>query len=447
MKSRISKHSSVQPMVSDAETVAKTRSLKFRTVLTACAIVALAIVIPGPASAQNYSVIHNFTGGAGGAAPLAGLVIDHAGNLYGTTFAGGDGFCRNDYGSGCGIVFQLKPSNGILTTLFQFAGGNDAAGPAAPLLIGPNGALYGGTLAGGGGNCSFFQVPGCGTVFRLVPPASSPRNTQDRWVDSVLHSFQQSGDGTSPTGTLAMDRSGNLYGAAGGGGSDFKGRVFELTYSNGVWSESVLHDFLGGSDGSSPGGGVTLDAAGNVYGTAQSGGNANNGVVFQLLASSHWAENTLYEFTGGSDGSSPEAGVIFDSSGNLYGATSLGGSGGGGTAFELSSGSWTFNLLSSFTGAAFCGPAGNLTFDQAGNLYGTTSCDGADGHGSVFKLTPSMGTWIYTSLYDFTGGSDGGSPNGNLVFDSQGNLYGTASCGGSTGTCPSGDGVVFKLTP
>jgi hypothetical protein len=147
-------------MVSDAETVAKTRSLKFRAALTVCAIVALAIVIPGPASAQNYSVIHNFTGGAGGAVPLAGLVIDHTGNLYGTTFAGGNGRCANDYGPGCGMVFQLKSSNGIFTTLFQFAGGSDAAGPAAPLLLGPNGALFGGTLAGGGGNCSFSVFPG-----------------------------------------------------------------------------------------------------------------------------------------------------------------------------------------------------------------------------------------------------------------------------------------------
>ena len=446
MKSRISKHSMVQPMVSDAETVATTRSLKYRAVLTVCAIVALAILIAGPVSAQNYSVIHNFTGGSGGAAPLAGLVIDHAGNLYGTTFGGGKPSCPNDYGVGCGTVFQLKSSNGIFTTLFQFAGGNDAAGPAAPLLLAPSGVLYGSTLAGGRGNCSFFQVPGCGTVFLLRPPATPPRNTQDRWSDSVLHSFQGSGDGVVPTGTLAMDRSGNLYGAAAGGGSHSQGRVFELIYSNGSWSESVLHDFLG-SDGSGPYGGVTLDAAGNAYGTTQSGGTGNNGTVFQLLAGSDWAENTLYRFTGGSDGSSPAAGVIFDSSGNLYSATVTAGSGGGGTAFELSSGSWAFDLLYSFTGAAFCGPAGNLTFDQAGNLYGTTSCGGTHSHGLVFKLTPSMDTWIYTSLYDFTGGSDGGSPNGNLVFDSDGNLYGTATCGGSTGTCPSGDGVVFKITP
>jgi hypothetical protein len=300
MKSRISKHLSVQPMVSDAETVPKTRSSKFRTALIACAIVALASIIPGPALAQNYSVIHNFAGEHGGGVPMAGLVIDPTGNLYGTTFAGGDGTCPNDYGPGCGTVFELNSSNGIFTTLFQFAGGNDAAGPASPLLIGPNGALYGGTLAGGGGNCFFFQVPGCGTIFRLTPRPTTPRNTQDRWVDSVLHSFQQSGDGTSPAGTLAMDRSGNLYGTA-GGGSHFLGRVFELAYSDGVWSESVLHDFLGGSDGSYPAGGVTLDASGNVYGTAQSGGIGNNGVVFQLLEGSDWAENTLYEFTGGTD--------------------------------------------------------------------------------------------------------------------------------------------------
>lgn len=228
----------------------KSRTWMRITVMSLCATLALAVAIQS-AQAQTYSVIHNFTGGAGGAAPLAGLVIDQAGNLYGTTFAGGNGSCRGDYGSGCGIVFQLKSSNGILTTLYQFAGGNDAAGPAAPLLIGPSGALYGSTLAGGGGNCFFFNVAGCGTVFLLVPPATSPRNTQDHWIESVLHSLQQSGD-VAVVGTLARDHSGNLYGAADGGGSHSQGRVFELTYSNGSWSESSLHDFLGGSDGGYP---------------------------------------------------------------------------------------------------------------------------------------------------------------------------------------------------
>jgi uncharacterized repeat protein (TIGR03803 family) len=139
MKSRISKHSSVQPMVSDAETMATTRSLKFRAILTACAIVALAIVIPGPASAQTYSVIHNFTGGRDGAVPDAGVTIDAAGNLYGTTEEGGSGY----RGSGFGAIYELKPRNGAYTVdpLYEFTGGADGANPYDRVVLGPHGAL------------------------------------------------------------------------------------------------------------------------------------------------------------------------------------------------------------------------------------------------------------------------------------------------------------------
>src|SRR5208283_1354867 len=150
---------------------------------------------------------------------------------------------------------------------------------------------------------------------------------------------------------------------------------------------------------------------------------------------------------GGNDGMGRSAGLIFDPSGNLYGATVAGGQGGGGTVFELtpSNGGWTYSLLYSFTGTAGenCGPSRTLLLDGAGNLYGTTDCDGAYGWGNVFELTPSGGRWTYSSLYDFKGGTDGGNPHSNIVIDANGNLYGTAAAGGG----PQGVGVVWETMP
>ena len=196
-------------------------------------------------------------------------------------------------------------------------------------------------------------------------------------------------------------------------------------------------------DGANPSNGLILDSTGNLYSTTALGGSGAHGTVFELMSSgSGWTENILYNFTGGNDGSDLFAGLIFDGSGNLYGATSGAGTGGGGTVFELtpSTGSWTLNTFYSFTGGSRCGPLGSL-FIQAGSLYGITNCGGANHLGSVFKLTPSGGGWTYTSLHDFTGGTDGKIPFGNVVFDADGNIYGTASAGGSHGV-----GVVWEIT-
>jgi len=189
--------------------------------------------------------------------------------------------------------------------------------------------------------------------------------------------------------------------------------------------------------------GVIFDQAGNLYGTTASGG-----TPYQLtLSGSGWAENTLHTFQYHGDGTFPYGGLIFDESGNLYGTTSIDEPLNGGTVYELepSSGNWAFALLHSFffSGAGCCpGPLGSLIIDTVGNLYGTTSGEGAHLEGNVFKLSPSNGGWTYTSLHDFTGGSDGGFPYGSLVFDANGNLYGTTSFGGAY------DGVVvFEITP
>ncbi|HLI62596.1 MAG TPA: choice-of-anchor tandem repeat GloVer-containing protein [Terriglobales bacterium] len=429
---------------------------KLNATLTACALaVALAMVAPGPALAQTYSVIHEFAGGPLGANPAAGMVMDRAGNLYGTTFAGGAGTCGAILGApGCGTVFSFNPSTERLTVLYRFTGGTDGAAPQAPLLIAPDGTLYGSTTSGGVASCVGYEgLPGCGVVFHLQPrPTPPPNATANPWLETPLYSFQGP-DGNSPFGDLAIDESGDIYGSTFVGGTQGVGVVFELTQSNGNWSESILHSFLlGASDGYSPMGGVTLKR-GNIYGTTMGGGTDLNGTVYQLVSgSSGWTENLLYQFTGGSDGANPSSGVTFDPDGNLYSSTLFGGSGGSGTVFELSSGSWAFQLLYSFTG--FEGPVlSDLIFDQAGNIYGTTYNGGAYNWGSVFKLTPSANGYTYTSLYDFCAGGppcpDGALPIGTLVMDSAGNLYGTTTLGGSnSGICTGGYcGVMFKITP
>ena len=415
--------------------------------LIACALAGMVLFAPSRAAAQTYTVLHNFTGGSGGATPYAGVLVGRDGNLYGTTTASGGGTCSGFFGTGCGTVFELNPINQSFTTLWQFTAGTDGATPEAGLIIGPGGAMYGSTSAGGGGNC--LPQDGCGTVFRLTPPATPPRTIkQDQWTETILYRFHYN-DGNGPTGNLAVDGSGNLYGSTISGGSG-GGNVFKLSNSNGVWTGQDLHDFTGYADGIFPEGGVTLDAAGNVYGTTFIDGPAG-GNVYELLANSDWDLAILYSFVDIPTGGNPASGVTLDSSGNVYGSTSMGGDLGGGTVFELSSGTWSFNLIYTLATGGEGPMLSNLIFDKAGNLYGTTYSDGPapnQSHGTVFKLTPSNGAWIYTSLHDFAGGSDGGYPVGNLAFDANGNLYGTASQGGDLSKCGGqGCGVVFKITP
>jgi len=412
--------------------------------LITCALVGLvALFAPSPALAQTFTLLHNFTGGSGGAAPYAGVLIGRDGDLYGTTAAGGGGSCSGSFGTGCGTVFELNPSNQVFTTLWQFSAGSDGATPEAGLIIGPGGALYGSTFAGGVQYCP----GGCGTVFRLTPPVTVPRTIKEnRWNENILYSFQAP-DGQNPLGNMAADGSGNIYGVAAAGGAFSSGVVFRLNYSNGIWTYSKLHEFSAYVDGEYPEGGVTLDASGNIYGTTFTGFGA--GDVYQLLAASNWSLNILTSFWI-STGDNPTAGVTLDSSGNVYGSTSVGGPDGGGTIFELSNGDWSFHLLYSLSGGA--GPMlSNLIFDKAGNLYGTTYSDGSvdnGSYGTVFKLTPANGNWMYTSLHEFTGGSDGGYPVGTLAFDADGNLYGTASVGGDLSKCGGkGCGVVFRIMP
>lgn len=408
------------------------QSLRFAITLRAAAL-AIAIVfaltafVTQSAQAQTFTVLHDFTRGKDGASPEVGLSIDGAGNLFGTANSGGS--------AGFGTAFELARDHGgfDFKVLHTFTGGSvgstDGGGPAARVIFGPNGTLYGSTTFGGNANG--------GVVYNLGPRSPFIK-------ENILHSFTGGNDGSRPSGDLLFDQTGNIYGTASFGGATFNGVVFELTPSGSGFTEDVLYTFTGGNDGALPSSGVISDAAGNLYGTAGSGGAFGFGTVFELTGSGpSRTEQTLYSFQDGSDGGSPSGGLILDALGNLYGTTSTGGAGGGGTVFKLTpsgGGSFTFTLLFSFAGSG--GPAATLTMDAAGNIYGTTTNDGAFGQGSVFKLTPSGGGFTFTSLHDFTGGTDGGRPFSNVIFDAAGNLYGTTLQGGADAA-----GVVFEITP
>ena len=407
--------------------------LRLRTAAATLAIgFALIVIATQAAKAQTFTVLHNFTDGGDEGYPSAGLTIDRAGNLYGTTNSGG---------GSSGKVFKLTRSSfgWRLSPLYSFTGNDDGAFPAARVIFGPDRALFGTTYSGGGG-CS------CGIVFNLRPSARAPSSALVPWTETVLYRFEDYPDGSNPSyGDLVFDRNGNLYGTTVFGGSGASGTVYQLTPSHDGWTESVIYSFTGGSDGGNPYAGVVFDKAGNLYGTTLQGGAYYNGAVFQLTPSgSGWTENILYSFQNGSDGAYPQGGLILDASGNFYGTTASGGQNRAGTVFKLtrSDGSWTFVPLYSFTGDYGSGPVANLIMDQAGNLYGMTYGDRGPDYGTVFKLTPGGGSWTEIVLHRFANGDDGGSPYGSLVFDTDGNLYGTTSYGGAYDA-----GVVFEITP
>jgi len=391
--------------------------------------------------AQTYNVIHTFGGYGDGAQPMATMTMDVGGNLLGTTFYGG----AQPGDLGYGIVFKLVQKNSawIVQNLYTFQGGSDGANPSAGVVVGANGSLYGTTSLGGIQACTGGFS--CGLVFQLRPPITACRSVLCPWMQTVLYLFTGGGDGAHPgSGALTFDHAGNIYDTTVEGGSTNSGVAFQLTASAGGWQEKVLHSFGAPSDGIQPQAGVVFDSQGNLYGTTIGGGANSKGMVYELApAGSGWTISDLHDI--GIEGMSPYAGVVFDSAGNLYGATLLGGAGNGGAVYELvpSGGGWNFNLLYSFFPPAGqgLGPYSSLTVDAGGNLYGTTETDGAYGLGSVFELTPQNGGWMYTSLHDFAGGNEGCNPAGGVTLGQSGRLYGTAS------GCGAGYGVVWEITP
>ncbi len=405
------------------------------------------------AQAQTFQVVHSFTGGADGYHPSMGVVFDRAGSLYGGTAYGGNytsscKFLGEQTGCGVGYKMSHHGSGWTFNTLSSFDGAN-GYNPEQLITVAPDGSLYGTARWGGSGNCQYYG-PGCGTVFHLQPPASFCRSVSCPWTVSDVHLFLGgTSDGASPdVGSLTMDSAGNLYGTTEGGGLYGEGMVYELSPTESGWTMSVLYNFSG-YDGAEPEGGVVFDNAGNLYGVTSGGGSSDLGVAYELTpTSSGWTEQVLHSFNYQTDGAYPGGNPVINSSGNVYGSTDSYGPNNGGTVWELtpSNGGWTFSVIYSFTGEPYGGPFGGLLLDSVGNLYGTTVNEGGYEYGSVFKLSPSNGGWSYTDLHDFTGGSDGGYPYSRVSMDSAGNLFGVTYAGGSSQTC-GGCGVVWEITP
>lgn len=415
-------------------------------------ILAAAVLCAGGAYGQTFTVLHGFTGGADGGPSYSTLTPDSAGNLYGTTVWGGSTNCE----WGCGVVFELTPASGggySESAIYSFQGGADGWSPDGKLVFDGAGNLYGATNAGGPHN-------GAGAVFELTPSAGG-------WTKSVLYQFPGGNHGGSPTG-VAFDASGNLYGNASADGAHNYGLVFQLTPGSGGWTQHVIHAFTGGNDGALPYGNITVDSSGNVYGTTINGGAHGHGIVYQFKPQGDgtWKEVVAHSFTGGIDGAEPSGGVVLDASGDIYGVTNYGGNTGlctgqgpgCGVVFKITpSGSgWTESVIHTFTGGedgSF--PQAQLIFDSAGDIYGTAAyggsvsiCPFTIGCGTVFELSPqSGGKYSVRSLHRFSNGADGAEPVGALYLDASGNLFGTASAGASTACLPTGGcGTIFEIS-
>ena len=335
------------------------------------------------------------------------------------------------------ILLSAAWATKVPQVIYSLAGEDDGEYTDTDLVIDSAGNLYGTSVLGG----DF----GGGTVFQLAPSGNG-------WTHTVLYSFTGGADGGEPYKGVTLDSEGNLYGTAVTGGGGFCeggcGVAYKLTHVGGTWTQSVIHTFTGGNDGSGPGAGLTLNKHGDVYGMTPTGGAYGLGVIFRLHLqnSGVWSLKVLHAFTGGDDGATGSAGRLILRRGILYGAATVGGANGQGTIFSLKHvpGEWQFKTLYSFKGQPDAGfPYGGLTFDQAGNIYGTTYYDGANDFGSVYQLSPQPdGSWSERVLYSFKGGKDGLGSISNLVFGKNGALYGTTSEGGAGCSC----GTIFKLT-
>jgi hypothetical protein len=364
--------------------------------------------------------------------------------------------------------------------LYSFQGGtNDGSVPAGGVVFDSQGNLYGATTDGGPATCK--PIGGaCGTVFQLSPPAQKGGS----WTETLIYQFQGKGsnDASVPNGGLILDVAGNLYGVTAYGGTGDCvllgvpagcGTVYELSppkQKGGAWTETILYSFPTAKQGYVPNGDLVFDSAGNLYGTTIFGGGKGTtcdpfyqycGAVFKLsppkTKAGKWTEKVLHGFAGGTDGKNPSGGLLLDSKGAIYGTTPIGGNQdcnfghgeiGCGIVFKLSppgqkGEAWTEKVIRRFTGGNDgASPNGGLIFDAKGSLYGTAAGAGSRLNGVVFRLAPSKDErWTETVLYSFTGGADGFNPGSGLTFDSSGKLYGT-TLGGVTSR-----GVVFRLRP
>ena len=411
------------------------RSVTYQTALFGASLSIVLLIAIASAHAQSYNIIGNFGANGTGVNPLY-VTLDAAGNVYGTTYYGGRSYL------GWGVVFKLTRhgSSWLQQSLWDFSGGADGSHPYGGVTFGPDGALYG-TTAGGG---QFGE----GVVFKLQPPATQCPSALCYWTETVVYNFTGAEDGAGPQGNLIFDHAGNLYGTAeaGGAGGGW-GTVYELSPAHGQWNLTVLHTFTDGADGGDPANGVIFDSAGNLYGTTLQGGSNHKGIVYELTpGSGGWTQTVLHNFAGGTGDGADPAGLTFDSHGNLFGFTGEGGFQDWGTTYELQSngeGGYNYSIIYLFMPQPGGAPGGITVpiVDRAGNVYGSGTSGGSGNAGVVFELTPSDGSWNFVTLHDFSG-PDGDEPGGDFAFDSQGNLYGCAENGGRYG-----DGVVWQITP
>jgi len=267
-------------------------------------------------------------------------------------------------------------------------------------------------------------------------------------TESTLYNFTGGSDGGRPYGRLIFDQSGNLYGTAISGGINNNGVVYELSPAvSGGWTQTVLYSFLGGSDGSAPEGALVFDSLGNLYGGTYAGGTHNLGTIFELSPASggDWTEKVLYNFAGGTDGANSNGSLVFDAAGSLYGTTVLGGINGIGTVFQLSpatGGTWTEVVLFTCSQAVGGEPHGDVVSDSKGNFYTALINDGPFNGGAILRLKFVDGTWRTGLIYSFKDDANGGFPLGDLAITPHGRLYGATETGGSRGL-----GAIFALEP
>ncbi|MGA7683385.1 MAG: choice-of-anchor tandem repeat GloVer-containing protein [Terriglobales bacterium] len=392
------------------------RQFPMLSALTLVGITALLAVAARPALGQTETTLYNFTG-VSGSLPYGGLTFN-GGNFYGTTMGGGS------YGGG--TVFELSPNGDggwNEAVLYSFSGGSDGDTPKAPVISDSLGNLYGTASKGSSNGCLYGF--GCGLVFELSPVAGG-------WTETVLHTFNDNGDGAIPAGGLVMDSTGNLYGAIAEGGYLGAGAVFELTPTGAGWTEQVIYSSIDGGPIQS----VTMSASGNIFGIGDQ-------QVFEISPDGSGGWNQIRnKFID----NNPTGSLVLDAAGNVYGITNNGGRRDCGTVFQLSEKKkgWRKTILHSFKGYPKDGrfPTA-IVLDATGNIYGTTNDGGVGDAGTLFKLAAQPGTAKYEESILWMFGNGGGyEPNGNLVLDNVDNVYGTTYLGGAEL-----DGAVYEVTP
>ena len=408
-----------------------------RSLENALRVMAVAALLVSTAWAVSTTqLIYSFAGDEDGEYTDSDLVIDSAGNLYGTTVLGGD--------FSSGSVFQLSPSGNTWThtVLYSFTGLSDGGQPYKGVTLDAQGNIYGTAVIGG----KFGACPedGCGVVYKLT-------NAGGTWTQTVIHAFNGN-DGYGPGQGLTFDKAGNLYGMTATGGANGLGVIYQLKpQQDGSWKLRVIHAFTGGNDGSSGSAGrLLLDGAGNLYGVATAGGANGKGTAFRLTPAQNgtWNFATLYAFKGQPDAGFPYGGLAMDAAGNLYGTTYYDGANNLGSVYQLSpgqGGKWRERVLYSFQGGRDgANSISNLVIGKRGNLYGTTSEGGAGcSCGTIFRVGKDInGNWKEEVVYRFGGVPDAGFAYNGMVADSAGNMFGATVHGGVAD-----EGAIYKFVP